>query len=263
MISVIIPTFNRSNVLKETLHSYFSPLVLEIIIVDDGSKDDTFSVIKSFKDSRIKYIKHEKRMGLCAARNTGIKNISNESNYIFFGEDDVFLIEKCYDIMLKEMKKGNFDLISTNVKYLSEDDDYKKFLNDDIKTIQPITFNDILSLRSIHLAKREIYEKFKFDEGYILNSYREETDFYLRVSEIYKVGFIKNYLAFNLPRLKCEKGGQWTYNPFAYEFGSIYNNFRFFIKNRKIIDLTFWEFIKFQFKFIINRLRALKSKVFK
>jgi glycosyltransferase involved in cell wall biosynthesis len=266
MISVIIPTYNRAYILNKVLPTYLSELVSEIIIIDDGSKDDTQKVIEKFskEEKKIKYIKHKKRLGAPSARNTGIKNIYKNNKYIFFGEDDVFLIKDCYKIVLDILLKNSLDLLSLNVKYLGEEDKYEFYVSNDITFKFSKTFTDILKMKAIHIGKVEIYNEFKFDKGYIFNSYREETDFYLRVSTKYKIGFIENYLAFNLPRKICNVGGQWSYNLFVYEFSCIYNNIRFFVKNIKkiLLLISFKYIILYNIKFILERLRALKTKIF-
>ena len=84
-VSVIIPTYNRAHLIGRAVQSVLNQTYqdFEIIIVDDGSTDDTYSLITSYiRNEKIKYIKHNSRKGAQAARNTGIKNASSE--YIAF-----------------------------------------------------------------------------------------------------------------------------------------------------------------------------------
>jgi glycosyltransferase involved in cell wall biosynthesis len=73
-ISVIIPSYNRAHILpavvQEVLGQSFDDF--ELIIVDDGSTDNTIMVVQDFADARIKYIS-QPNVGVCAARNTGIQ----------------------------------------------------------------------------------------------------------------------------------------------------------------------------------------------
>lgn len=90
-ISVIIPTYNRANLIKRTIKSVLDQTLSpkEILICDDGSTDNTLSVIKSFKDKRIKWIPgiHTGHPGI--TRNMGIKKSSG--NWLaFLDSDDVW-----------------------------------------------------------------------------------------------------------------------------------------------------------------------------
>jgi len=85
MISVVVITFNRSGSLANCLTSLLkqSEKPHEIIVVDDGSTDDTKRVVKSFKD--VRYV-HQKHSGIAAARNLGIESVKGD--IIAFTDDD-------------------------------------------------------------------------------------------------------------------------------------------------------------------------------
>ncbi len=87
-VSVIIPTYNRANLVSRAIKSVLNQTYqdFEIIVVDDCSEDNTEEIVKSFNDSRIRYIKHKKNKGGSAARNTGIKRARGK--YIAFLDDD-------------------------------------------------------------------------------------------------------------------------------------------------------------------------------
>ncbi len=95
VVSIIIPTYNRANLIGESISSVLNQTFkdFEVIIVDDGSVDNTESVVKSFNDARIKYIKCEKNRGACVARNLGIK-IAKGKYIAFQDSDDKWLPEK-------------------------------------------------------------------------------------------------------------------------------------------------------------------------
>jgi glycosyltransferase involved in cell wall biosynthesis len=95
-ISVIIPTYNRAHLLPRAVESVLRQTFqdFELIIIDDGSTDNTKEAIEEFqkKDKRIKYFYH-KNAGPSSARNLGIKN--SIGKYIaFLDSDDVWLPEK-------------------------------------------------------------------------------------------------------------------------------------------------------------------------
>lgn len=89
-VSVIIPTYNRAHLVGRAIQSVLNQTYqdFEIILVDDGSTDNTAEVIKKFqeKEKRIRYIKQARNKGAGAARNSGIKAARGE--YIAFQDSD-------------------------------------------------------------------------------------------------------------------------------------------------------------------------------
>jgi glycosyltransferase involved in cell wall biosynthesis len=93
--SIILPTFNRSHLIERALHSVLAQTFskFELIIVDDGSRDDTFSLVKpiALADKRLRYHFAQNR-GLALARNLGI-SMSNGQWITFIDSDDEYLPE--------------------------------------------------------------------------------------------------------------------------------------------------------------------------
>jgi glycosyltransferase involved in cell wall biosynthesis len=90
-ISVIIPTHNRSRILHECLAALFKQDFpqkdYEVIVVDDGSKDDTKTVVHGLKDKRENlYYFHQQNQGQGIARNLGVTH-ANGNIVIFIGDD--------------------------------------------------------------------------------------------------------------------------------------------------------------------------------
>ena len=75
-VSIIIPVYNGEKFIQRAIRSVvdqnFPRKQFEIIVVDDGSTDNTLDIIQPFKDT-IRIMRHEKNMGLATSRNTGIK----------------------------------------------------------------------------------------------------------------------------------------------------------------------------------------------
>jgi glycosyltransferase involved in cell wall biosynthesis len=89
LVSVIMPVYNAAAFLRETVQSVLSQSYqnFELIIVNDGSKDNSEEIIKAFADQRIKYFFQENQ-GQCAASNFGISQ--SKGDYIkFFDADDI------------------------------------------------------------------------------------------------------------------------------------------------------------------------------
>ena len=116
-ISVIIPSYNRAKLITKSIESVLNQTYdnIEVIVVDDGSTDNTEEVIKQISDKRVKYIKLKKNSGACHARNVGIEEATGK--YIAFQDsDDEFLptkLEKQYDNMIKN--KADMDFCKMNI----------------------------------------------------------------------------------------------------------------------------------------------------
>lgn len=93
-ISVVIPTYNRADLTKRAVQSVLAQTYrnIELIVVDDGSTDNTSDVLNALGDDRIKYV-FQKNSGACVARNNGILHASGE--YIAFHDsDDIWHADK-------------------------------------------------------------------------------------------------------------------------------------------------------------------------
>jgi len=108
LVSVIIPAFNRANILKNAIESVQAQTHTqwEAIVVDDGSKDNTCDVVSGMAqdDGRIRLVRHEENRKAQAARNTGIRAAKGEW-IAFLDSDDEYLpdsIEKRLETALKE-----------------------------------------------------------------------------------------------------------------------------------------------------------------
>jgi glycosyltransferase involved in cell wall biosynthesis len=91
VVSVVIPTYNRAHLIGESIHSVLDQTYgdFELVVVDDGSSDDTEAVVRRFHDPRIRYI-YQENQGISGARNTGIRNARGK--YIgFLDSDDLWL----------------------------------------------------------------------------------------------------------------------------------------------------------------------------
>jgi glycosyltransferase involved in cell wall biosynthesis len=95
LISVIIPTHNRADLLPRAIGSVLSQSYknLECIVVDDASADNGEAVVDQLDDDRLVYLRHETNRGASAARNTGIAQAKGEM-IAFLDDDDEWLPSK-------------------------------------------------------------------------------------------------------------------------------------------------------------------------
>ena len=106
--SVVIPTHNRSLLLKRAINSVLNQTYanFEVIIVDDHSTDDTSEILESYKNTRLKYMLNQRNKGACGARNTGIF-VAKGKWVAFLDDDDVWYedkLKKQYELILKGKK---------------------------------------------------------------------------------------------------------------------------------------------------------------
>lgn len=111
LISVIIPAYNIENYIERCLKSVCEQTYtnLEIIVVDDGSKDHTGKIIDRMakKDTRIIPV-HKKNAGVSAARNTGLDWATGD--YIGFVDGDDIIEEDMYEFLINNALKYNADI---------------------------------------------------------------------------------------------------------------------------------------------------------
>ena len=113
-ISIVIPVYNCQNIIKAVVRSIQNQNMsdLEIILVNDYSKDNTSKIIQELEeeDHRIKIINNEKRMATLYSRNIGI--LFSKGKYILnLDNDDLFMNDDLFDTIYNEAEINNFDLV--------------------------------------------------------------------------------------------------------------------------------------------------------
>ncbi|MBS3903240.1 MAG: glycosyltransferase [Anaplasmataceae bacterium] len=119
LVSVIMPAYNHEKFVGEAIESVLNQTLsdLELIVIDDGSTDDTVNVIKKFKDSRIKFYSQENR-GSAATLNRGIKMA--QGGYIaIINSDDVFAPERL-ETLLAYAENSGYRFVVTLLKVIDE-----------------------------------------------------------------------------------------------------------------------------------------------
>ncbi|WP_339008345.1 glycosyltransferase [Fusobacterium varium] len=118
-LSIIVPIYNVEGYLEECLESLYNikNIELEIILVNDGSKDNSFKIMEKFKDiyPEKTVLINKKNGGLSSARNTGMKAAVGE--YISFIDSDDFIDADEFERFFKEGKKDKLDVIVGNMRY--------------------------------------------------------------------------------------------------------------------------------------------------
>ncbi len=211
-ISVIIPTFNRSEFIVNTINSVLNQTysVAEIIVIDDGSIDDTAMIIEklSINTDKIKYISQENR-GVSSARNLGILNASN--NWIcFLDSDDIWNTDKIEQQVIFHTKNPAILFSHTQEQWLFNNKIIKQKKHQSKKSgfcFKENIANTLIGASTVMIHKSILNHIGHFDEELLVC---EDYDLWLRILYKYEVGFIdkelikkiaghKNQLSFSTP----------------------------------------------------------------
>lgn len=182
LVSIIIPVYNLEEFIENCLNSVINQTYgnLEIICVDDGSKDRSAEIISSMaqKDSRIVYIRQE-NAGVSAARNNGIERANGD--YIMFADGDDYMHNQAVELLLKTIEEKKCAIVFGRGKLTPRLDEEMKPIENCVATelFENNLFDDSMD-RAVwgKIFKSEVLESFRFPVG-ISNA--EDFNFMLRV----------------------------------------------------------------------------------
>ena len=178
-VTVIIPVYNCQNSIKQAITSIQNQKMIdiEIILVNDKSKDDSLKIIKNIQkyDKRIKIINNKKNMGTLYSRSIGV--LQSKGNYIFpLDNDDMFFDDDVFDFIYEEANNFNYDIVGFKTiqanSYKTKINEMRNgchMHNENFIIYQPnlslfgISKNDRLNIREVHIwskcIKNSIYKK--------------------------------------------------------------------------------------------------------
>ena len=192
-VSVIVPVYNVESYLDKCLNTLVKQTLqeIEIIIVNDGSKDNSEKIIEKYLKKypeKIKYIK-KNNGGLSSARNEGLKYASGE--YIGFVDSDDYVSLNTFNLMYKKAKEKNFDLVVCNLNYVYETKTkmVSAGLDKDLENEDEVKKNIVFLYPAVwnKLYKKEILDSLKFKEGI----WYEDVEFNFRVyPRVKSIGYV-------------------------------------------------------------------------
>ena len=111
-VSILVPTYNRRNLLGRTIRSLVEQSYenIEILVVNDAG-EDVSDILNSFGDNRIKYFSNDKNIGLAGSRNVGLKNSTGD--YICLLDDDDIYLKYAIEFRMYMMDKLGADVVYT------------------------------------------------------------------------------------------------------------------------------------------------------
>lgn len=184
LISVIIPTYNRSNLVCEATDSVLNQTYknYEIIVVDDGSTDNTKRVLEKY-DSKVRYI-YQNNKGCAEARNVGIK-IAKGKYIAFLDSDDIWLPKKL-ELQMEFFNNNCYaEFLYTNgfIQDLQKYD-MKPYYNDTFKpsagNVLPKLFLGNFIITSSVILKKELFDKAGYFDELIIKC--EDYNMWLRLA---------------------------------------------------------------------------------
>lgn len=199
-VSIIIPTYNRAHLIERSIQSILNQTYedFELLIVDDGSTDNTQEVVEGINDFRIRYIPCEENGGAAKARNIGIAEAKYD--YIAFQDSDD---EWHSDKLEKQMKVMQTSSADTGLVYCEyhynglngiEDicPDRKISLEQKSGNIFPQLLAGNMIGTPVMLVKRECFDKVGvFNENFPC---MEDYELVLRIAREYRIEFIPEVL---------------------------------------------------------------------
>ncbi|MFN3403732.1 MAG: glycosyltransferase [Cytophagaceae bacterium] len=170
LVSVIMPAFNSSFFIKESIDSVINQSYSnwELLIIDDCSSDNTVEIVAGFNDARINLLKNESNKGIVFSRNKGITEAKGK--YIaFLDSDDIALAERFQRQVDYLERNSQVGLLGTSVAVIDSSGNLtgEKYLyREEIKYMPShLLFNNTFATSSV-MARKNILDTEKFDLKY-------------------------------------------------------------------------------------------------
>ncbi|AZB34411.1 glycosyltransferase family 2 protein [Chryseobacterium bernardetii] len=173
-ISIIVPVYNVENYLAKCLGSLVNQTHqnVEILVINDGSKDNSGEIIKSFEDKYPDKIKafSKDNGGLSDARNFGIDRVTGD--YIGFVDSDDYVTETMFEEMLHLAQKHRAEIVICNIQKVDENGSVTQKLTQIPNMPEKIkledhfsVFSDISYFACNKLFKKELFNQKRFKKG--------------------------------------------------------------------------------------------------
>lgn len=199
-VSIVLPTYNGAGYLRRSIESCLSQTYknIELIIVDDCSTDDTTDIVRSFNDSRIRYVRNETNQRLPRSLNIGFAMAAGE--YLTWTSDDNEFLPYAIETMLKVLKEEqtvDFVYSDYTAKYL-ETGETK------VRRFSGVSIKEKNCVGTCFLYTRRVYETIgSFDHRWELV---EDYEYWIRVWQKFRMRHIPHLLYIYGEHCKSLKG---------------------------------------------------------
>lgn len=207
-VSVIVPCYNREETIGPAMRSIIKQTcydeILEIIVVDDGSEDNSKQVIREWEDrcGKLKYM-YQENQGVSAARNTGIEHSSGDF-IAFLDADDVWLQKRLESQLCFVEKHPDVGLLYTDVYTFGEGVKGRRrgycnqYQYDDENLLRRLFIENATILPSTTLVNRECFQTVGLFDPSLPQG--EDLDLWLRIASEYPIQHINEPLVLKRQR---------------------------------------------------------------
>lgn len=261
--SIIVPVYNVEKYLKKCIDSILNQSYkeFELIIVNDGSTDESEKIIDKFNDNRIKVIK-QSNQGLSVARNNGLKKAKND--YILFVDSDDFIDEN----LLLELNKNVTnapDLVRFQIKTVDENYNILgEFNEDSFNNLNGVeAFSKIVKYKFIENAWCYLYKrKYLIENNYFFKEGTYHEDFGLIPLVILNAKVVNsiNFIGYNYVQRPNSIMSQNNYLKEVKKANDVLNHYEFLIKKGQNKSKLYNSYIA---NSTILKAKSLKGKDFK
>jgi len=164
MVTIVISTYNRASTLPKAIKSALNQTYkdIEILVVDDASTDNTEEVVKSFNDSRIRYIKHNTNIGIAPTWKKAFLEYARGDFITVLNDDDRFILDTFIEDAIKLFKKHQIVAVFSRFIYKTTDkiiDVYKDKFPEFIKGLDLFLDKTLIESDNGVIYKREVLNK--------------------------------------------------------------------------------------------------------
>jgi len=266
-ISIIVPVYNAEMYLVKCLNSLVNQTKknIEIILVNDGSKDRSLEILQRYADKYPDMVKviNQENQGQSVARNVGIAAACGK--YIAFVDCDDYVNEKMYEILYNKASQGDLDIVACNVNAVYPnknliiesgiDFESKELTKDQKKKL-------ILNMYTVVWNK--IYKKELFENKKLLfepNIWFEDVLFlYKMIPYLKSVGFVEDILYQYIQR---ESSVTYTYSDKLLDINRMLNKLLDFYNENNLEGYESeleYEYVRYMYATYIKRLSKAKDK---
>jgi len=201
LVSICIPTFNRAGMIDKAIKSALAQTYynIEVIVVDNASRDNTAAVVATYTDKRLKYVKNERNLGLFGNFNRCVEVATGEYVHILHSDD---YINPEFTASCMAFFKAHPSVVMTSTRARIVGTGFENdisYSDTELVYEAPAGFRRLLDARSFItcpsvMIRRDVY----LEVGLYSLEYPYSSDFYqyLKIARVYDIGFVSGACLF-------------------------------------------------------------------